>query len=198
MLTRPTRLNYMHWMLKAICGYLLHPKVPRGSLQGIRVADVGTGSGIWLLELAEELPTTSTLEGFDISGQQYPPPEWWASNMKLMEHDAFKPFPQQYIGAYDVVNARFLLTLIRSPEAVPFLENLVTLLSMIACSLNLVCVYSSLRNALLPEPGGYIQWIEPQFYSAQTKASNPEASSGGVVRHLEALMRNPPSGVTYE
>ncbi|KAF2238508.1 S-adenosyl-L-methionine-dependent methyltransferase [Viridothelium virens] len=166
----------MHWMLKAICGYLLHPKVPRGSTQGIRVTDVGAGSGIWLLELAEELPATSMLEGFDISSQQYPPPEWWANNVRLMEHDAFRPFPEQYIGAYDVVNVRFLLTLIRGPEAVPFLKNLVTLL----------------------KPGGYIQWTEPQFYSVQTKLSNPESASGNVVRHLEALMRKPPSGVTYE
>ena len=84
---------------------------------------------IWPLELAGELSPSARIDGFDISPSQYPFQDWCAKNIQLTTHDAFKPFPQEYLGKYDVVHIRFFCTLVNNEDAQPLLENLVALLS---------------------------------------------------------------------
>lgn len=139
-------LNYNHWLVKEACGYLIHPKIEFNK-EKARIADVGTGTGwgtayehllgpwtniltsIWLLELSEDLPSTAKLDGFDISAAQYPPKEWLPENVDLFTQDAFKPFPQDILGTYDVVHLRFALCYVNDEDAEPLLKNLISLLS---------------------------------------------------------------------
>ncbi|KAL2038437.1 hypothetical protein N7G274_008776 [Stereocaulon virgatum] len=102
------RLNYQHFWMKQLCGYLIHPTIPTQS-PNIRIADIGTGTGIWPLELSHELPGTARIDGFDISPAQYPHRNWLPANVILHVHNAFAPFPQEYVGVYDVVHVRFFL-----------------------------------------------------------------------------------------
>ncbi|KAI0487359.1 hypothetical protein F4859DRAFT_509927 [Xylaria cf. heliscus] len=84
---------------------------------------------IWLAELSDALPENSQLHGFDISRDQYPPKEWLPKNVSLHEHDAFKPFPAQFLGTFDVVNLRFFITLLNTENIQRLLSNLKALLT---------------------------------------------------------------------
>ena len=69
------RLNTQHHLWDQMFGYLLHPAIPTSKPDGsgLAIADVGAGTGIWLLELDRQLPgKASELVGLDVSSQQYP------------------------------------------------------------------------------------------------------------------------------
>ncbi|KAL8787507.1 MAG: hypothetical protein Q9213_002165 [Squamulea squamosa] len=82
-------------------GYLMHPAIDLPTDKSdIRIADVGTGTGIWLAELTKELPHHAVLDGFDISDEQYPPQEWYGENVSLSTLDIFKPVPERLVGSW--------------------------------------------------------------------------------------------------
>ncbi|KAF7864082.1 hypothetical protein EAF04_007047 [Stromatinia cepivora] len=122
------RLNYNHWLVKEACGYLIHPKIEFNKEEA-RIADIGTGTGIWLLELSEDLPSSAKLDGFDISAAQYPLKEWLPEKVDLVTQNAFKPFPQNILGTYDVAHLRFALFYVNDEDAETLLKNLISLLS---------------------------------------------------------------------
>ncbi|KAI8944590.1 hypothetical protein F4801DRAFT_599518 [Xylaria longipes] len=70
-----SRLTAQHYLWKDLFGYLVHPDIStRGG--GLKVADVATGNGIWLQDLAEHTPSSTELHGFDISLDQVGPKPW--------------------------------------------------------------------------------------------------------------------------
>jgi trans-aconitate methyltransferase len=106
---------------------MLHPSVPASG--PLRIADIGAGTGVFPIELSQQLPNASII-GFDISNAQFPPVEWLPLNVSLHVHDAFTPFPESHIGQYDIVHMRFFVTLLKSEDEVQRLvENLAALLS---------------------------------------------------------------------
>lgn len=84
---------------------------------------------LWPLELANDLASSAQIDGFDISSAQYPPRAWLGTSVNLITHDAFKPFPQEYLGKYDIVHIRFFATIVNDEDAEPLLDNLIALLS---------------------------------------------------------------------
>ncbi|KAL8658978.1 MAG: hypothetical protein Q9202_007338 [Teloschistes flavicans] len=130
-----TRLNSQHLLWKMEIGWLLHPLlVPTPSF---RVADLGTGTAIWPLDLAQSLPMAQ-VDGFDIDLEQCPPSEWLPHNVTIREWDAFSALPPELENQYDVVHLRLLLLVVRDndPRAI-------------------------LRNALrMLKKGGWLQWDE--------------------------------------
>ncbi|TFB00210.1 hypothetical protein CCMA1212_007956 [Trichoderma ghanense] len=146
------RLNYQHMLVKKLCDdRLLHPAVQQSiaSRSSIRVADVATGTALWLTELSDALPADSQLLGFDISADQYPPGEWLPENVSLREQDAFEPFAPELRGSFDVVHLRFFITLLNGENIRPLLDNLKTLL----------------------KPGGFLQWLDFDPRSARAIAT---------------------------
>lgn len=152
-------LNHQHWLIKQLCGYLLHHRIPTTVVQSshFRVADIGTGTrylfitliafptpchtyddclpaeiiqSIWPIELSGSLLPSARLDGFDISLTQFPPQQWLPSNLYLHTHDAFTPFPDEHLGCYDVIHLRFFVTMLGWNNLSLFIENLRTLLSM--------------------------------------------------------------------
>lgn len=108
------RLDFQHEFMRALChGDFLHTSIPRHSI--CAVADMGTGTGIWLSDVAEELRrhngTGAALDlvGFDISAKQFPENDDQTSRVGFVVHDITKPFPEQYHSRFDVVNLRFLV-----------------------------------------------------------------------------------------
>ncbi|KAE9373523.1 hypothetical protein N431DRAFT_465809 [Stipitochalara longipes BDJ] len=132
------RLNYQHWALKELFGYLIHPSIPTNQAE-LHIADVATGTALWTIEVLRALPETAELQGFDISADQFPTPERLPKKIQLHVLDAFKPFPREHLARYDIVHIRLILSVIETHEKAEALaRNLLTLL----------------------KPGGYLQWLE--------------------------------------
>lgn len=76
------RLHLQHHLWLETFGYHLNPSIPT-SKEDLAIVDVGTGTGVWLLELDRRLPNPSArLCGVDISADQFPRPEWLPPNAR--------------------------------------------------------------------------------------------------------------------
>lgn len=102
------------------------------------VADMGTGTGVWLRHLATQLPLSSRLDGYDFDTSKFPNASQLPDNVKLSFADTMKPFPQEILGIYDVVHVRALMYALKAHEWATAVANLRTLL----------------------KPGGYLFWEE--------------------------------------
>ena len=134
------RLNSQHAFLYELAhGQFIHSSIPCLDIHS--VADVGTGTGIWLQELA----TSDTLKcdekladrqcggvdyvGFDISATQFPSDgEKMGKGIKFVVHDAAKSFPTQYHGKFDLVNVRLLSYAIKAEDLRSVVENVVEIM----------------------------------------------------------------------
>ncbi|KAK4233004.1 hypothetical protein C8A03DRAFT_48307 [Achaetomium macrosporum] len=138
-----SRINLQHYYWEQLFGYLTHPSISLNNAR-MRIADVGTGTAIWLSELASSLPETVQLDGLDVSLQAAPPPQWLPANVTLRRFDIKNPaVPPELIGAYDVVHIRNFAFVLRDDEIPGSLARLVALL----------------------RPGGYLQWGEADVAS---------------------------------
>ncbi|UZP43379.1 hypothetical protein NXS19_011195 [Fusarium pseudograminearum] len=133
----PQRLDEQHLFTTKTLGFLTHPNIPITS-PTLKVADIGAGTGIWLLDVAKSLPSTCQLTGFDISSSAFPPLQTWPQNVLFKTQDMFLPFPAPEVGTYDVVAIRFVSSATPRAEWSRAIENLITLL----------------------KPGGWLQWID--------------------------------------
>ncbi|MCJ1405147.1 hypothetical protein MMC11_008373 [Xylographa trunciseda] len=166
------RLNFNHLLMKEIAGYLINPKIPV-SQDNLRVADVGTGTAAWALETAIKYPGVA-VDGFDISSEQFSP-LYSISNVRLIVHDCFEPFPPEFVGQYDIVHARFWLCLVNNPDAPVLLRNLMTLL----------------------KPGGYLQWFEPLAMSVTVWKPDSNMQTPALEQHCKVWAKPKPY-TTYE
>ncbi|KAH6715755.1 S-adenosyl-L-methionine-dependent methyltransferase [Leptodontidium sp. MPI-SDFR-AT-0119] len=131
------RLKNQHFFLVDLCNGILQPNVgPAGSFRNI--ADVGTGSGIWLEEFAKTLeeaaPVERTFIGFDVSTLMFPRAP--VEGFNFIQHDARKPFPVSEQEKYDLVHLRLLAAAFKEEDIKGVVENVVSIL----------------------KPGGYLQW----------------------------------------
>ena len=122
------RLEVQHQFLLALAhGHLVHPLVPRKTLQ--RIADVGTGTGIWLRELTKaqgELHPDPEFVGFDISKEQFPPIK--AASQEFVVHDMTTAFPNKYLEFFDLVNVRLLSYALKAHDLKQAVENVVRII----------------------------------------------------------------------
>ncbi|KAJ5160377.1 uncharacterized protein N7482_007381 [Penicillium canariense] len=104
----------------------------------LAIADIATGTGIWLKDVSRELGTTATqcyYHGFDISPDQFPKNP---GNIDFSVHDITKPFPEEHRNRYDLVHVRLLVAAIEESEYKVAISN----------------IYAILK------PGGFLQWEE--------------------------------------
>jgi len=137
-----SRLDEQHLITTKTLGFLIHPNIPLIS-PNLKIADIGTGTGIWLLDVAKSLPPTCQLTGFDVTSSAWPPSQILPPNVSFKIQDMLFPFPASEIGTYDVVAVRFVSVATTRAEWTRSIENLVTLL----------------------KPGGWLQWIESCNFS---------------------------------
>ncbi|KAK3344501.1 S-adenosyl-L-methionine-dependent methyltransferase [Lasiosphaeria hispida] len=131
------RLDEQHWFTTKTLGFLIHPNIPTPP-PNAKIADIGTGTGIWLLDVAKILPPACQLTGFDVSSSGFPPLQSRPPNVSFKIQDMHRPFPPSEIGSYDVVAVRFVSNAISRIEWSQTVQNLMTLL----------------------KPGGWLQWID--------------------------------------
>ncbi|KAB8227788.1 class I SAM-dependent methyltransferase [Aspergillus alliaceus] len=132
------RLDTQHTLLvKVARNTLIHPSIPKDDV--LSVADIGTGTGIWLKDVSQLLNGTSSIQryyhGFDISPQQFPDSP---GKIQFSVHDITMPFPKEHWNRYDLVHVRLLVAGLAESEYKTAITN----------------IYDILK------PGGYLQWEE--------------------------------------
>ncbi len=120
--------------------YLLHPSIATNLSSSAIVADIGTGTGLFLTELAKAYPK-ATLRGFDISQELFPAPANLPCNVELSIMDFKQPPPLSEHSRYDVVHVRLLTAAMNPVDWDVAVRNLIQLL----------------------KPGGALQWEECNF-----------------------------------
>ncbi|TGO65235.1 hypothetical protein BCON_0003g00290 [Botryotinia convoluta] len=156
------RINLQHHLWIRLFGYLIHPKISTEN-PNLRIADVGTGTGIWLTDLAKSLPESVQLDGLDVSFDAAPPSEWLPSNLTLRQWDVKKDVPEELVGVYDIVHIRNFLFVLQNHEVLHVLGNLVRMI----------------------KPGGYLQWAEPDVASFRIEKTKPENPTNAMNRLLK-------------
>lgn len=153
-----TRLNLQHYLwVKAFDGQLLLPNIPHES-EGLKIAEIATGTGIWLLDLAEQAHRSTHFDGFDISLAQTPPKDWVPSNVNFRQYDVLTAPPDDLLEKYDIVHVRHLSYIVRNNDPTSVLQNLLKML----------------------KPGGYIQWGEHDTIGRKTLTTTSGPSTTGL------------------
>lgn len=141
------RLEFQHRVVFTPCTGGLLPANIRSHLEAqgpsAAVADVGTGIGIWLKDLAQELHPSAQLDGFDFDTTKFPDEAQLPANVKLHFQNVLEPVPNAYRGRYDVVHVRLLMFALKREQWVEAARNLLEML----------------------KPGGWLLWDELSFTS---------------------------------
>ena len=145
----------------------MHPDIASTIPSAPAIADVGTGTGIWILHAAREYGADGYYHGFDLSDEQFISHYNLPSHVKLHGGiDMKKSFPDEYHGKFDVVHVRLLVLAMAKDDWANCVINLRTLL----------------------KPGGYIQWEEGDFnHLTKVMRSNPNAQTKNLKRGFERL-----------
>lgn len=123
------RLNLQHSQYTKAVGYLLHPEILAALPQDATIADIATGTGIWLLDLADQIPETCKLEGWDISGDQFPSKATLPENISFGTFDATAVLEEHMVERYDAVHVGLLALVVRNGDPGSWLDNLGKMLS---------------------------------------------------------------------
>lgn len=131
------RLDAQHNFMRQLAhGCLVQPSIPQSDLRAI--ADVATGTGLWLREAAQELVTSRekiVFTGFDISAQQFPKNE--IHGLDFVVHNVVEPFPSKYHEKFDLVHVRLLSYALKAQDLEISVKNIVQLLR--ECLFGLKC-----------------------------------------------------------
>ncbi|PQE15976.1 UMTA methyltransferase family protein [Rutstroemia sp. NJR-2017a BVV2] len=122
------RLNLQHFLWKDGLGYLIHPSVPLTGTN-CRIAGLGTGTGIWLLDLAKQLPDTTQLHGFDVADSQFPHAKYLPQNVTLHVLDCLNSEPPiELQETFDIVHLRLWLGVVPNGDPTALLRHALKLL----------------------------------------------------------------------
>lgn len=160
------RLNLQYYLWREAVGFNLHPTIPVET-KNWKVADVATGTGLWLCELAKNAPSSAQFDGFDISTNQFPHPSCLPKNVTLRQLDARSSAPDALCGKYHVVHVRLLFAVIDGNDPTPILNHCIKLL----------------------KPGGYLQWdeLDPAAFRPLPR---PKESSVACLEELAWMWKN--------
>ncbi|KAM7212793.1 S-adenosyl-L-methionine-dependent methyltransferase [Rhypophila decipiens] len=160
------RLDEQHIFTTKTLGFLIHPNIisslssldrPGDDTPDLKVADIGTGTGIWLLDVAKTYPSLcDQLVGFDVTCSCFPSPGELPSNITFKIQDMHQPFPESEIGTYDIVAVRFVSSATSRVEWELTAKNLMTLL----------------------KPGGWLQWIDSCNFSLYCSVPGTSRKAG--------------------
>lgn len=101
---------------------------------GIRIADVATGTGAWMPGLNREAPVQLRLDGMDINLAQAPLKQWLPPNINMRTWNIFEEVPDDLVGQFDVYTSVFVLLVVQNETAASVVKNLGKLLNQAATS----------------------------------------------------------------
>lgn len=150
-----TRLNCQHYIWGRELGFTIDPTVALPN-PSPRIADVATGTGMWLLEVASLYPG-ARCDGTDIDLSQAPPSKWCPPNVAFSRWDFRTAPPEEWRGVYDLVHVRLVMLAIeKDPSTV--VQHL----------------------GMLLKPGGYLQWEELDVTQTRIEAVEEDASTAAM------------------
>ncbi|GKT63162.1 methyltransferase domain-containing protein [Colletotrichum tofieldiae] len=135
------RLEYNHYNIwLPLCGGLCPPHILEylRQLPSPHVAEIATGTGVWLKDMAKQLPVSAMLRGIDMDSTKFPRASELPPNCSMMQHNALRPFPEQMLGTFDMVHVRLLRLGLKKEDWETLAHNIFALL----------------------RPGGYLHWEE--------------------------------------
>ncbi|KAJ3890247.1 S-adenosyl-L-methionine-dependent methyltransferase [Lentinula edodes] len=143
---RYPRSHQSRFMTKAVFGGRLI-SVPSLTISpGHEILESATGTGIWLLDLAHQLPFTISLTGIDISTRLFPKSTTYPSNITFSSQ-SITDLPPSWSNRFTLINQRLLTGALSKPQWIQALTE----------------IYRVLK------PGGWIQFMEtgptPNAYS---------------------------------
>ncbi|KAJ5649244.1 uncharacterized protein N7484_002967 [Penicillium longicatenatum] len=144
------RLYAEHLLWKLHRGYELHPDIE--VTDNTKIAELGTGTAVWLMDLARQLPPTVELHGYDICDDQFPQKELWPKNVKLSLLDSLSDPPASLEGQYDAVHLRMWASNLRDGDISGIINHAKKLL----------------------KPGGYIQWEDADLVHQRIEGTEAE------------------------
>ncbi|OKL61172.1 hypothetical protein UA08_03251 [Talaromyces atroroseus] len=125
------RLDLQHYLWKETLRYDLHPRAGADSSSvGLRIADVGTGTGIFILSLARRLPPSCSFVGFDISDAQFPISESIPKNVSFRVANAMTEPPHDLQSQFDIVHLRLFVCVVENNDPLPALNFCLKLLML--------------------------------------------------------------------
>jgi SAM-dependent methyltransferase len=154
--TAASRLNYQFYLWKDSLQFNLHPSIqlPEEDSTPVRIADLATGTAIWLLDLLRDPAVTRytsiRLDGFDIDLANAPLPEWLPTPITLRQLSIFETVPSELHGKYDVVHLRLLVLVVQNSDPLPIINQAHQML----------------------KPGGYIQWDDLNYPDSEVVKGN--------------------------
>ncbi|CAH0002141.1 unnamed protein product [Clonostachys byssicola] len=152
------RLDWQYDIFKAVFEGKLLPvdlEVQLKSADSLAIADVATGTGVWLRDLARQLPSSARLDGYDYDTSKFPAEDTVPSNIKFHFADALQPFPDHLHGTYDVVHIRLMMYSFRRDE--------------------LQLATKHVRDLL--KPGGWLVWEDTGYNSWTSLPMGPNFAS---------------------
>ncbi|OTB18370.1 hypothetical protein K445DRAFT_315184 [Daldinia sp. EC12] len=158
-----TRINLMHHIWTKIFGYNIHPKIPSDA-PNLRIADVGTGTGMWLFDVQSKLKD-ARLDGIDISFDAAPPKETLPPNITFRHWNVKDDVPEDLVGTYDIINVRFFGFVLLNDDIPGVAAKLFSLL----------------------KPGGYLQWGEADMETLRFDKTKPENKTDNLVDLFKLL-----------
>lgn len=159
-----SRLNYQFFLWKNTLKFNLQPSIPTPGATA-RIADVATGTGIWLLDLAHGVPATVQMDGMDITLSQAPPKQWLPPNVNMRVWNIFEDVSEDLVGQFDIVHVRLLLLITPNNNAVPVIKRLAKML----------------------KPGGYLQWEELNGFHHRVVTVNPSVDTSAFQEMHEIM-----------
>ncbi|QIX00768.1 hypothetical protein AMS68_006285 [Peltaster fructicola] len=130
------RLNAQDLIWVSSIGFRAHPEIVKSIPKNARIADVGTGTGVWLIRLGSD---EYQLEGLDMSDLQYPASH--PENLTFHTLNILEPVPEKYKARYDLIHLRLVMAGMKADSWKIAAAHLLEML----------------------KPGGFVQWEEGDF-----------------------------------
>ncbi|KAF7920220.1 uncharacterized protein EAE97_011561 [Botrytis byssoidea] len=96
-------LNEQFDLLSRNIGYLIHPSIAAKPPPSPAIADIGTGTGLFLSQLAQDYPH-AVLHGFDIPPSLFPPQEFLSPQVSLSVMNIKETPPSALHNKYDLIH----------------------------------------------------------------------------------------------
>ena len=181
------RLNEQHnWFKELNDGELLHRSLPVDPRSFTTVADIGCGTGIWLLDFYQANHASEgrhgpelKLVGFDISSEQFPTNQEGedGSLIEFVVHDVTKPFPEVYQHMFDLVNIRALALGLQKQHIAQAVRHVQQMLSTTIPEMSTPVVQCErFVLKLITELGGVLHWVDVEYSDLEPISAPPTLS----------------------
>ncbi|KAL9065699.1 MAG: hypothetical protein Q9157_007383 [Trypethelium eluteriae] len=98
--TAASRLDLQFYLWKDALQFNIHPSILPSRSKHAVIADVASGSCIWLIDVSRQLPEAQ-LDGFDFNLRQSPHQQWLPSNVNVRHWNILEDVPGYLVGKYD-------------------------------------------------------------------------------------------------